>query len=163
MHKSRKVTAAEWRKLVKKKLPKKKKQRKPFLREGVPFEKQRDKWIKSELRRVHLYRWEPRRAALRAASDGHGNFFCAGCRKFFSRENVQLDHIEPCAGSGDPIDLGLYCILLFVREAAYQVLCLGCHQAKTTREAAYRRDILQLARERLIRQLADVDAILASP
>ena len=112
---------------------------------GKTFEQERDEWIRRQLRRIHLL-WPQKDTALRAARVGRNLYLCAHCKKIFNSELKQIDHINPCAGNGDFISLDRYCHLLFVREDGYQVLCVYCHQIKTTKEAALRSE---LARERI--------------
>lgn len=161
------ITQAEWRALTKKK-----------RRVGRQIEilcgsgsdekygSERDKWIRSQLRLIHRDRWQPKKLALRAARVTGGLYICAHCEKLKERSDVQVDHLRPCAGVDDPVPLDLFCALLFVPQSGYQVLCTLCHQAKTNDERASRRqwrEMLELARLRLIEDLENVTASLALP
>jgi 5-methylcytosine-specific restriction endonuclease McrA len=65
---------------------------------------------------------------------------CANCSKIFNRGEIQLDHVAPVI---DPttgfIDWNTYISRLFADESGWQVLCRGCHQAKSNAENRVRR------------------------
>jgi 5-methylcytosine-specific restriction endonuclease McrA len=87
--------------------------------------------VKGELRRRWLWHWEPRRAALNAARIGPNAYLCARCKKVFTKNQVEVDHINPVAEKGD--NSWQWIERLFAPNASdYQVLCKhNCHIKKT--------------------------------
>jgi hypothetical protein len=62
-------------------------------------------------------------------------YLCAGCGKTHLRKNVHIDHREPCGALTSLDHLpGFLARLTPEDPAAYQVLCLRCHQTKTNQE-----------------------------
>lgn len=92
--------------------------------------------IQKHLRRIG-YRNVTREAAFKAAHKARGSYECATCKNLFKRNDVHGDHIEPVI---EPhmgfIDWNTYIARLF--EGQIQVLCKGCHKAKTKAENTIR-------------------------
>ena len=60
---------------------------------------------------------------------------CACCQKWFLGSEVQVDHKQACSMD----DLAKYIVHLFCEEDGLQVLCKGCHRAKTSVERAQKK------------------------
>ena len=64
-------------------------------------------------------------------------FKCAGCSKLWNDSQVEVDHIVEVAhdvkppSKMDEADLFKWISQLFCDKGNLQVLCIGCHQAKT--------------------------------
>ena len=62
---------------------------------------------------------------------------CACCQKLWNEEQVEVDHIIevasklPTPSKMQKDDLWLWIQQLFCEKSNLQVLCIGCHQAKT--------------------------------
>jgi 5-methylcytosine-specific restriction endonuclease McrA len=88
-------------------------------------------WLKKELRRTS-YKWQPRKLALARARVSRGKYTCALCQEIFGNKFIQLDHINPVIEPGVGfVDWNTYVERLFCDTKNYQVLCKGCHGAKT--------------------------------
>lgn len=67
---------------------------------------------------------------------------CNGCQGLFGRKEVSVDHISPVAlntvqqKEGDVlwVDWNAYMSAVFCDESNLQVLCTGCHKAKSASE-----------------------------
>ena len=98
--------------------------------------------IRSVLRGGFRY-WKPMMLALDAASRPYKGpnkrqkkeYKCAGCKKYFKRADVQIDHIIGCGSLKSYEDIVPF-IERMNRENPkdYQVLCKPCHQVKTNKE-----------------------------
>lgn len=64
-------------------------------------------------------------------------FKCSKCSKLFSREMIQVDHIEPIAGFKNWNE---FIARLFVGPDKLQVLCKKCHKEKTKKEVGFLRN-----------------------
>jgi 5-methylcytosine-specific restriction endonuclease McrA len=114
-------------------------------------------WVIWSLRKAS-YRWPPRQQALRKSlatkddfnkSGGENvshlvrNFYwCAKCKKVFSRKGVSLDHIKPVV---DP-KKGWQGFDEFIRRMfcgieGFQVICQECHNVKTQKENKVRKEL----------------------
>lgn len=61
-------------------------------------------------------------------------YLCNHCGLYYPSANVSVDHIIPAGSLKSYDDLADFVRKLFVGEEGLQVLCDGCHQAKTNRE-----------------------------
>jgi 5-methylcytosine-specific restriction endonuclease McrA len=61
---------------------------------------------------------------------------CAGCKKWFKSNEVQVDHIEPCGSLRTYKDLPKFVERLFCEADGLQILCKSCHHTKTQAERA---------------------------
>lgn len=59
---------------------------------------------------------------------------CAICSKWWPRKEVCADHRNPCGALRDFSDAGGFLERLLVEKEGIDVLCKGCHAAKTKRE-----------------------------
>lgn len=102
--------------------------------------------IRSGLRRLFRFNWQPAKRALEAArrpyvgpnKNQKWEFLCKGCGAWFARKDVHLDHIEPCGSLKGPGDVGPFLKRLHPEDIEeYQVLCIEkCHHKKTQEERA---------------------------
>lgn len=99
--------------------------------------------IRSGLRRLFRFNWEPAKAALLAARRKYvgsnkqqkWEFQCAWCKQWFIRKEVELDHIEPCGSLKCLADVESFLSRLHPESSeAYAILCKGCHAEKTEAE-----------------------------
>lgn len=54
-------------------------------------------------------------------------FQCRQCQQWFSRKEVEVDHIEPCGTLKSFADLSVFADRLFCETDGLRVLCLDCH------------------------------------
>ena len=98
-------------------------------------------FVRSSLRRSFT-RWPPKYACINNARKrltererkGKGRqvykYQCAGCKKYFKRTDVEVDHIVPCGSLKDYSDLPQFVERMFVDENGLQLLCKPCHKEK---------------------------------
>ena len=97
--------------------------------------------IRSALRKCS-HRWPPiTKQALNNAkrSTGVGNrveFQCAICLEWKKRDDVAVDHIDPCGQLKNADDLPGFVTRLFCEAEGLRVLCEKCHLARTAKEKA---------------------------
>ncbi|NJO65460.1 MAG: hypothetical protein HC836_47425, partial [Richelia sp. RM2_1_2] len=105
-----------------------------------------DSWVKAKLRKISV-QWPGRTIAMGLARIERGLYKCANCKKGFRKGHFHLDHIEsviPMDGEkkrkNDPkrVDFNEYLDRLFVPPEKYQVLCVFCHETKSTLENSMR-------------------------
>ena len=95
-----------------------------------------ENYIRQGLRMASI-RWPVRGQVLRAATREYTGPIprrkverqCAACQNWFFSEDVQVDHIQECGSLVD--DPGGFIARMFCEADNMQVLCKGCHQAKT--------------------------------
>lgn len=107
--------------------------------------------IRSGLRRLFRFNWEPAKQALLASrrpytgpnKQQRWEHQCANCKEWFIRRDVELDHIEPCGSLRGLADIGDFLKRLHPESiTAYQVLCKHkCHREKTAQEREARKII----------------------
>ncbi len=105
--------------------------------------------IRSHLRRMFRFNWQPQKQALLAARRKSESpnprlvwqFQCAHCMKWFPRKEVEIDHVEACGSLKSYADLGPFLERLLPEDMKkYQILCKHtCHKAKTALERAQRK------------------------
>ncbi len=100
-------------------------------------------FLKQKLRRIS-YQFPPRKEAIVKARISRGLYRCAKCEGEFRHGDFQLDHIVPV----DNPHTGFtnwddYISRLFVDVDGWQILCTGCHQAKTLYEQEIRKQVKQ--------------------
>lgn len=107
---------------------------------GTMSESQFFSKIRSALRQSFRY-WKPMHAALELASRSSQSsnkrlkkeYQCAKCKKWFKRDDVQIDHIEECGSLNKYEDIVPFIIKLTKEDPnAYQILCKQHHKEKTT-------------------------------
>lgn len=93
-----------------------------------------------QLLRRGTYRWPERNKALIAARIARGVYKCAICLKDFKKKDTRIDHILPVVdpktgfkGFDDYIDR------MFCDSKGFQVICLTCHDYKTSTEREIRK------------------------
>lgn len=60
---------------------------------------------------------------------------CERCKKWFKRDEIELDHIKPCGGISSFEDLGIWASRAFIeKDGGWQSLCVSCHQIKTNED-----------------------------
>lgn len=94
-------------------------------------------WVIQRLR-GQSYKWPYRNSALVAARVDRGLYKCAICSEIFKRDGVQLDHIKPVIPLTGWDNWDGFITRLFCEEDGYQVICLICHNVKTTTEDTIR-------------------------
>lgn len=105
--------------------------------------------IRSHLRRMFRFNWQPQKQALleaRRKYEGPNNrqqweFKCATCGGHFMRKDVEIDHVVPCGSLKGLADVGPFLERLLPENMkAYQILCKAkCHREKTALERAARK------------------------
>jgi 5-methylcytosine-specific restriction endonuclease McrA len=101
--------------------------------------------ITSALRQV--WRWSPeRRAALERARVQRGVYECELCGHRSGPKGVQVDHIVPCRLSDDPSWDG-FIARLFCGTEGLRVICKGCHEAETAKQAKARSEAKRMAKK----------------
>lgn len=99
------------------------------------YNKALKKFLVPTLRRAS-YRWPGRSEALKLARISRGLYKCAICSLYFHNKEIQVDHKEPII----PLDgVGFttwdnYVKRLLCNVSGFQILCLSCHEVKTTIE-----------------------------
>lgn len=89
------------------------------------------------------YRYPGRYQAMKRAKIGYNQYYCENpeCGLVHGRKDGAMDHIDPVV---DPktgwIDLDTYAERMFVSEDGYQRLCNRCHDEKTEKENAIRKE-----------------------
>lgn len=58
-------------------------------------------------------------------------YLCAHCNKWFSRKQINVDHIKPIGLSKT---LEEFIVLTYCDETGYQILCKPCHKEKTKQD-----------------------------
>jgi len=67
-------------------------------------------------------------------------FRCNICKQFYSRKEIQLDHIEPVVNTKTGWESwDSYINRMFTNKSGYQVLCKGCHLEKSKSEREERK------------------------
>jgi len=95
-------------------------------------------FVKNTLRRAS-YRWKPRGDAERLSRVDRGLYKCANCQGIFKRHDVELDHVEPVIDIKNGFtNWDDYITRLYADVDGYQMLCKGCHEAKTMIEDTLR-------------------------
>lgn len=88
------------------------------------------------------YRWPSRYKALKRAHIGRNEYYCECCGVVGPKKSIALDHVIPVI---DPsvgwVDLDVYADrMLPDDEYGFQVLCHSCHDEKTKKENAIRKE-----------------------
>lgn len=97
-----------------------------------------DDWLKKELRRIS-YKYKPRQQVVKDARVRRGVYKCAFCGGEFGPKQVHVDHIQPVIDPNQGfVDWNTYIERLFCNYDGWQVLCIDCHQIKSTAENATR-------------------------
>lgn len=107
-------------------------------------------FIKSALRKASQ-RWPPKFEALKAAYDSTKknnktgrlakHYLCAECNNVFPAKDVQVDHIHPVVNPEKGFESwGEVIKRMFCEADGFQVLCKGCHLAKTKVERLIAKD-----------------------
>jgi len=95
-------------------------------------------FVKNTLRRAS-YRWKPRGEAEKLARVDRGLYKCAHCEGIFKRGEVELDHVDPVIAIKEGFtNWDDFITRLFCDVDGYQMLCKGCHDAKTMIEDTLR-------------------------
>jgi hypothetical protein len=84
------------------------------------------------------YKWPARNQALINARVERGKYKCAMCNEIFSRDQVQIDHIEPVIGLNGFTTWDDVITRMFPEPEGFQILDLNCHDGKTAAEDAMR-------------------------
>ena len=113
----------------------------PRLRNaGTMTESQFWYMIRQTLREKSRY-WKPialcrKKARMQFIVNGKKKFLykCAHCTKFFSIENIEVDHIVPAGSLNCAEDLPGFVERLFVEADKLQCLCKKCHSNKSENE-----------------------------
>jgi len=101
------------------------------------------KLIKSKvipaLRRVSRW-WPEKNIAKRNAKVSPGKYKCASCNELVKEREYQLDHVKPIV---DPkvgfVDYNTFIERLLCGADNYQLLCIACHELKTSLENELRK------------------------
>jgi hypothetical protein len=102
--------------------------------------------IRSALRNLSRW-WKPFDVALKNCSQtsyvGRVKrvvYLCASCNKFYSRKNVEVNHIVAIGSLKSYEDLPGFCERLFVEDVSLlEVLCKDCHKEETAKQREERK------------------------
>lgn len=110
-------------------------------------------FIKSGIRSL-TRKWKPMFDALKEAAtekkinDKTGrvaqHYECADCRKDFPLKEVVIDHIEPIVPTNRNATWDEIISRALCEKDGFQVLCKPCHQIKSNKENAERREFKKL-------------------
>ena len=98
--------------------------------------------IRSALRSKFRY-WKPMQLALDKASRPNQSsnkrlkkeYQCAKCKKWFKRDDVQIDHVIPCGSLKNYDDIQGFIERLTIEDPkGFQILCKEDHKEKTNSE-----------------------------
>ena len=92
-------------------------------------------FIRSALRKAYM-RWPVKQdcllSARRPAQDrdkrSKWEYQCAECGGWWLKKDIAVDHVQEV---GSMADMNVFIATLFCEESNLQVLCHGCHNAKT--------------------------------
>lgn len=94
------------------------------------------------------YKWGPKNAAKNKVKLARNQYVCKHCSKVFPNKEIQIDHVMPII---DPTvgwqGFDVYIERLFCDEDGFQVLCLTCHDKKTSAENEIRKLMRSVKRE----------------
>lgn len=113
---------------------------------GTWTEAQFFNWIRGALRRAAT-RWPVKFHVLNEAKyvvEGQRHRFeyeCAGCGEGFKGSDVEVDHVVPAGSLLSFDDIPAFVERLFCEADGLQVLCKGCHRAKTNAEKDARKEL----------------------
>lgn len=71
---------------------------------------------------------------------GRGLYKCNGCGDIFGPKFITVDHISPVVPIGVEFNWDTYINNLFCDPSGLQCLCCVCHDIKTRKEQACRKD-----------------------
>jgi len=108
---------------------------------GTETEAQHLGKIRSALRSLTRYTWQPKKTALKNAQciaySGKRKvmlYKCAVCAGLYKAKEVEVDHIIPVGSLKSYTDLAGFCERLFVEDPALlRVVCEACHQEITNK------------------------------
>lgn len=95
-------------------------------------------YIVSVLRSASI-RYPSRSEAMKRARVERGLYRCNMCEGLFKRQQIILDHINPCVPITGWYNLEGFCERLFCEPEGFQVLCCTCSDAKTMQEDEMRK------------------------
>lgn len=100
----------------------------------IPIEKRRKSFVIAILRRASI-RWPEKTEALKNSRVGRGEYLCESCGEIFKRQQVQLDHRKPVIDIKKGwTDYNDFVERLFISSDNYSVLCISCHEYKSSQE-----------------------------
>ena|ERR1035437_1422873 len=105
------------------------------------YQKLLKRFLIPTLRRAS-YRWPMRNSALINARIERGIYLCANCSIPHPRKNVQIDHtvpVVPLEIATTPQSWDNYIERMFCPKEGYQILCLQCHELKSSVEVQTRK------------------------
>jgi len=123
----------------------------------TPHEQKVKSFVTRELRRASI-RWPEKSEALKLSRKERGKYQCDSCRELFDRTAVHLDHRDPVIDiKRGWTDFNDFINRLFISADKYDVLCIPCHNSKTSLEDAMRehyktKDIAYKPRKRKINE-----------
>lgn len=95
-----------------------------------------------------IFRWSPERKACLKAAETIEGYKCASCSLIVAKTGCAVDHIsavvDPQRGFSGWCS---YYDRLFCGRSNLQVLCKGCHSAKSKAENAIRREVKARAKD----------------
>ena len=98
--------------------------------------------IRSAFRKTFQF-WKPGTEALKLVSRPYKGtnklakteYQCAGCKEWFLRKNVHIEHIIPCGSLRTYDDIVPFLKRLTTENILdFQIMCKECHQVKTNLE-----------------------------
>lgn len=105
-------------------------------------------FIRSGLRSTYN-KWPPKWEVLKQAKREYKGpnkrqryeYSCSECKKYYTQKEISVDHIIPAGSLNSFDDLPLFVERLFVGQEGLQVLCTACHQKKTNKERADKKEL----------------------
>ncbi len=96
--------------------------------------------FKNALRKLSMY-WKPGEEHLKSVRRLNRNldkprqqyeYPCNMCKQWFSREEVDKDHIDPCGGISSFKDISRVAEKMFIEvDGGWQCLCKPCHSIRS--------------------------------
>lgn len=111
----------------------KKKDYKSIEKDPIAFEKHRFNFVKNALR-IAGYKWPYFSMAMGRARKDRGLYECESCKQCFGPKEVNRDHIVPVISVTGWNNWEDFINRLFVKSDEIQILCLKCHENKTSIE-----------------------------
>lgn len=97
------------------------------------FEKHKFNYVKNALR-ISTYKWPYFSIAMSRQRIERGLYTCESCKNAFGPKQINRDHIEPVIPVTGWTSWQDYINRLFVKSQQIQILCIACHENKTSIE-----------------------------
>lgn len=91
-------------------------------------------FVKSQLRRISVWKWNAGNVAMDRQRLERGLYQCESCKGSFGPKQINRDHVEPVIAVTGWVNWEEYINRLFVKSEGIQILCIACHECKTQTE-----------------------------